>query len=803
MLRNYLLIAQRYLLRYRSYTAINVLGLAVGIACCVLIMLFVRSEFSYDRWNSKASRTYRLWQRVKIQDQEFSTAILPLPAGPQIAANFPAVEASCRVYGFNSAVKYNNTSFNENITLVDTSLFRIFDLSLERGNRDRPFPDPHSLLLTPALAKKYFGDRDPLGQNMEVSVGDSLQLFTVAGVVRPAPEESSIKYDLLIPYTNEQSMFPARLLTSWFNVLTETYVLLRDGHRAADVEKGFPALLQQQMGQNYTKDGVVLHLQPLTSVHLDTSIPAGFQPTSNPKYSYILGTIGALILLVACINFITLSVGRSTTRAIEVGVRKALGAQRRQLITQFWGESLLLTTLAMALGFAIALALLEPFNTLIDRHLHFQPDGLTIGFAALLALVIASVAGSYPAFVLSGFRPVEVLKGKINTANNAGFFRKALIVGQFAASIVLLIGTLAIGKQMNYLQRRNLGFNKEQVVIIPTNLNRKAGYELARLYLRELDKYPQVAAATASAFSFAETPWADLGFTDNKKQYHAIQYNEIDRRFVKTMQIQMLEGRDLSGNNAADSNNSILVNETLVREYGLKDPVGQRFGVYSQRIAGVMKDFNTESLHTKVRPVVLSLQFDTMARQSRDVSYANEPKPRISVRLRAGDLAANIELLKKAWATIAPQKEFEYHFLDDKLAAAYAAEQKTATVVRIASGLSIFIACMGLFGLATLTVNRRTKELGVRKVLGAGAFGLVRLLSKDLIVLVAVAAVIAVPVAAWSLHAWLAEFAYRTEMSWWIFAAAGFAAVAIALATISFQTIRAANANPADALRTE
>jgi putative ABC transport system permease protein len=341
------------------------------------------------------------------------------------------------------------------------------------------------------------------------------------------------------------------------------------------------------------------------------------------------------------------------------------------------------------------------------------------------------------------------------------------------------------------------------VVIIPTNLNRKAGYELARLYLRELDKYPQVAAATASAFSFAETPWADLGFTDNKKQYHAIQYNEIDRRFVKTMQIQMLEGRDLSGNNAADSNNSILVNETLVREYGLKDPVGQRFGVYSQRIAGVMKDFNTESLHTKVRPVVLSLQFDTMARQSRDVSYANEPKPRISVRLRAGDLAANIELLKKAWATIAPQKEFEYHFLDDKLAAAYAAEQKTATVVRIASGLSIFIACMGLFGLATLTVNRRTKELGVRKVLGAGAFGLVRLLSKDLIVLVAVAAVIAVPVAAWSLHAWLAEFAYRTEMSWWIFAAAGFAAVAIALATISFQTIRAANANPADALRTE
>ena len=803
MLKNYLLIAQRYLLRYKSYTAINVLGLAVGIACCVLIMLFVRSELSYDRWNSKADRTYRLWQHVKIQDQEFNTAIMPLPAGPQLAASFPAVEASCRVYGYNSVVKCNNTTFNENITMVDSSLFRLFDLSLEQGSRERPFPDPHTLLLTPALAKKYFGDRDPLGLKMEVSVGDSLQLFTVAGIVQPAPEESSIRFGLLIPYTNEASMFVPRMQTSWFNVFTETYVLLRNGHRAADVERGFPAFLQQQMGKYYTKDGVVMHLQPLTAIHLDTSIPGGNQPTSDPKYSYILGTIGALILLVACINFITLSVGRSTTRAIEVGVRKALGAQRRQLIAQFWGEALLLTLLAMILGFGIALALLDPFNTLIARHLQWQLDGWSIGFCFAMTIVIAAVAGSYPAFILSGFRPVEVLKGKTGKTNNAGFFRKALIVGQFAASIVLLIGTLAIGKQMNYLQRKDLGFNKEQVVIIPTNLNRKAGYELARLYLRELDRYPQVAAASASTFSFAETPWVDLGFKDDKKQYHTIQYNEVDRRFVEAMQIRILQGRDLSGNNAADTNNSILVNETLVKEFGLKDPVGQRFGVFSQRIVGVMKDFNYESLHTKVRPVVLSLQFDTVARQTSDQSFANAPQPRISVRLRAGDLAADIALLKKAWTAVAPRKEFEYHFLDDRIAAAYEAEQKSASVVRIASGLSIFIACMGLFGLATLTVSRRTKELGVRKVLGAGTFRLVRLLSKDFIMLVGIAALIAIPVAAWAMKAWLTGFAYQTELSWWIFAAAGLAAVAIALLTISFQTIRAANANPADSLRTE
>jgi putative ABC transport system permease protein len=803
MLKNYLLIAQRYLLRYKRYTAINVLGLAVGIACCVLILLFVRSEFSYDRWNSKADRTYRLWQRVKIQDQEFSTAIMPLPAGPQVAANIPAVEASCRVFGYNSIVKINNSSFNENITMVDSSLFRLFDLSFESGNRERPFPDRHELLLTPALAKKYFGDRNPLGQKMEVTVGDSLRLFTVAGIVRPAPEESSIRYDLLIPYTNVQAMFSPRMLTSWFNVFTETYVLLKDGHRAADVEKDFPALLQQQMGKNYTKDGVVMHLQPLTSIHLDTSIPGGSQPTSDPKYSYILGTIGALILLVACINFITLSAGRSSTRAVEVGVRKALGAQRRQLIAQFWGEALLLTLLAAALGFGIAATLLEPFNTLIGRHLHWQLDGLSVGFSLLLTIVIAVIAGSYPAFVLSGFRPVEVLKGKMGRSNPAGFFGKALIVGQFTASIVLLAGTLAMSKQMNYLQGRDLGFNKEQVVIIPTNLNRKAGYDLARLYLRELGNYPQVVAASASTFSFAETPWMDLGFMDSKKQYHSIQYNEVDDRFVKAMQIQILLGRGLSGNNPADTNNSILVNETLVKEYGLKDPVGRRFGVFSQRIVGVMKDFNYESLHKEVRPLVLSLKYDTIARQTSDQGFANAPQPRISVRLRAGDLNAGIGLLRKAWGAVAPRKEFEYHFLDDKIAAAYASEQKSALVVRIATGLSIFIACMGLFGLATLTVSRRTKELGVRKVLGAGTFRLVRLLSRDFVVLVMLAAIIAVPVAALAMKAWLADFAYQTALSWWIFAVAGGAAVAIALLTISLQTIRAANANPADALRTE
>lgn len=802
MLRNYLRIAQRYLLRYKTYSAINIFGLAVGVTCCILIMLFVRSEFSYDRWNSKAGRIYRLWEKVKFPDQTIESAVTELPAGPTIAASLPGVEATSRVYVFSTLVKKGNTSFNEGITVVDPSLFHIFDFKLEQGSQEHPFPTMRSVLLTPELAKKYFGERNPLGQPLELQMGDSLQLFIVGGVVRPAPEESSVKFGMLISFENERSLFAPRMLSSWFNIFTETYVLLKEGARVADVEKGFPAMMKQQLGKDYTGNPVQ-YLQPLTAIHLDPHLGSVNQPTSDPKYSYILGTIGLLILLVACINFITLSIGRSTTRAVEVGVRKTLGAERRQLIGQFWGEALLLTMLAMLLGFVIAWSILPAFNQLIDRHLVFHVDVLTLGFFAGLTIVIAGVAGSYPAFILSGFRPIEVLKGRLALPGNGGWLRKSLVVGQFLASIVLLICTLFIGKQMDFLQRRDLGFSKEQVVIVPTNKGRVPGFALAKLYKSELAKYPEVAATTVSTFSFAEPSWAALGFTDNKKQYHTIQYNEVDHRFVEAMNIQLLQGRSFSANSATDTNNSILVNETLVKEYGLKDPVGKRLGFLSQQIVGVMKDFNYESLHTTVKPLVLSLKFDTIARQSQDISYAYSTQPRVSIRLKAGNLQEQIDQLKKAWVAVAPRQEFEYHFLDETIAKAYAAEQKSAAMVRIASGLSIFIACMGLFGLATLTVSRRTKELGVRKVLGAGTFRLVRLLSYDFLLLVGIAAVVAIPIAAWAMHSWLKDFAYRTELSWWVFALAGLAAVGIALLTISFQTVRAANANPAKSLRTE
>ena len=803
MFRNYFKTAWRYLLRYKQYTIINILGLAVGITCCVLIMLFVRSEFSYDRFHSNAHRLYRIWQHEKAEGQDFINTVTPIPLAPTLRSTFPEVESVCRVYLFNTLAKLNTNSFNENVTMVDSTFFQIFDFKLLQGNKANPFPTPNSVILTTTTAKKYFGNANAIGKTIVLSLGDEQTAFAVAGIAEPSPEESSIKYDMLISYSNAKLVFSPRMLQNWFNIFNETYMLIGKNVNAADLEKKFPSMMKQQLGEDYGKEEFNLYLQPITDIHLNTSLPAGIQPTSDPKYAYILATIGILILLIACINFITLSVGRSTSRALEVGVRKALGAERKDLIQQFWGEALLTTLMSVVLGLAIAFFLVPPFNQLIERNLSFHVDILFITFCVLLIVVIGLIAGIYPAIILSGFNPVEVLKGKLNLKDNAGFFRKGLIVGQFGVSIVMIICTIVIGQQMHYLQTKDLGYNKDQVIIVPTNKGRKEGFALAQLYKNELQKHSEVLNVSTAAYSFAETPWATLGFKDDKNIYRSFRFNQVDPYFVDAMKIKMVQGRSFQPNNTVDFNNSAIVNEALVKEFGLKDPVGKKFGSYTQTIIGVMKDFNYESLHTAVQPLVLALNGDTMFRQSSDVSFAISPQPRISVRLKPGNVSDQINMLKKAWKKVAPNQDFEYHFLDETLAASYKQEQKMSVIVQLASMLSIFIACMGLFGLATLTVTRRTKEIGIRKVLGANVGAIVKLLSGDFVVLVIIASLVAFPVAWWTLQDWLSDFAYSINISWWVFIAAAFTTIIIALVTVSVQTIKAALANPVKSLRTE
>jgi putative ABC transport system permease protein len=714
------------------------------------------------------------------------------------------VESTCRVFNLNTLVKTGEQSFSEDIRMVDSSFFKIFDFELIEGNRANPFPTSNSIILTEATAKKYFGKQNPVGKSIELQLANEKVMFSVAGIVKPAPEESSIKYNALISFSNGKYLFSPRAMKAWFSISPETYVLLRKDADPDKLAKKFPSMVKQNLGEAYKEGGYIVSLQPITRIHLDSSLPAGIEPISNPKYSYILLTIGILILLVACVNFITLSVGRSATRALEVGVRKVLGAERQQLIRQFWGEAILLTIISVIAGIILAILLVKPFNQIINRQLELQFDPGFVGYCILIIAVIGLIAGIYPAIILSGFRPVEILKGKLKLGNKTGLFRKGLITGQFVTSIAMIICTIVIGDQLDYLQHKDLGYQKEQVVIIPTNKPRLRGMEMAELYRNELLKQPQVAGASVSLMSFSETPWVSVGYSDDKNVYRSFQFNAVDPYFLKTMGIQLREGRDFSADNPADYTSSMIINEAMLKMFEWKNGVGQKLpGRIEQQIVGVVKDFNYQSLHTPVQPLAMVIKPDSFFRRINDISFNSPLQPRISVRLRAGNLAANLNTLRQVWKAIAPDQEFEYRFLDESIAAQYTAEQRTGTIVKLASALSIFIACMGLFGLATLTVVRRTREIGIRKVLGASVSSVVRLLSKEFLVLVLLAALIAFPLGWWAMNKWLGDFAYRINIEWWVFAAAALGALAIALLTVSFHAIKAALANPVKSLRTE
>ncbi|MGB4845959.1 MAG: ABC transporter permease, partial [Ferruginibacter sp.] len=628
MLKHYFKTGIRNLVRNKGYTAINILGLAVGITCCLLIMLFVRSEWSYDKFHGKNDRIYRMWQDEKYEDQQLVNVSTPVILASTLQKNFPEVETTCRIISNNPVVTLDNNDFTDNALMVDSTFFQVFDFKLTEGSRNNPFPTANSLILSRSTAKKYFGNRDAVGKNIQLQLGDEKMLFTVSGISEDAPEASSIKYNMLISYSNVGKLVSPRGQQSWFNIYGETYALLRKDAKPAQLAAKFPAMMKQALGEDYKEGSFELYLQPITDIHLNNKLPAGIQPISNPKYSYILATIGLLILLVACINFITLSIGRSSSRAMEVGVRKVMGAGREQLVRQFWGEAFLLTLVSVIIGMVLSYLLINPFNQIINRELSIPFDFTFIMFCISLVIFIALIAGIYPAIILSGFKPVEVLKGKLSLKTNSGWLRQGLVTGQFTASIAMIVCTIIIGKQMNYFKNKDLGYNKGQVVVVQTNLQPKEGSALAERYRTALLKYPGVQDATVSMYSFAETPWVTMGFTNAKKEYKTFQYNAVDADFIKAMNIKMKEGRSFSLDNVSDLANAAIINETFVKEFGLKDPIGKKLpGNFTQQIIGVVKDFNFESLHTPVSALLMTMTPDSVFRKTENIDFALPPQP--------------------------------------------------------------------------------------------------------------------------------------------------------------------------------
>ncbi len=808
MLANYFKIALRNFRKQPVYAGINVVGLAVGLAFCVLIFLFVRDEWTYDRHHENADRLYRA-HRVSFTPEGAVRATdnwLPMPMGPALQRDLPEVEAFVRLTYRNHFVQSAATTFEERVIYADANVFEVFTFPLRRGNPATALTDLNTVVLSQEAARKYFGEDDPLGKTLAIRLGTDFQDFIVTGVAEAIPHNSSVRFDILLPFAKLVDAFERvrQRAENWNASAYLTYVLLAENASPAGTDEKllqfrqryYPDELDFLRERGYwTGDGIPTsyRLQPITDIHLNPDVNGGLAMPSNPLYSYLLAAIALAVLGIACINFMTLAIGRSASRAREIGVRKVVGAHRRQLMAQFWAEALLMSGVALALGLVLAYLFLPTFNALTGKSLHFDlaANLATTAMPAAATLLAGLIAGSYPALVLSGFRPVDALKNKLRLSGSNAL-TQSLVVVQFALSVFLIIGTLVMLDQLDYIRTTNLGFDREHLVVVSTN-GVEGETALARVRA-ELGARADVVGITGSSTSFARGG-ARVGF-DYKGEIRQVNEFRVTHNYVDVMGMELVAGRVFDPNLSTDSTSAVLVNEALVREFGWTDPLGEPLTGLTESpetdpvVVGVLKDYNFQSLENAVDPLMLTLN----------------PNDRINyllARIAPTDIPATLDALRAAWTRIAPAVPFEYSFLDDDLNALYEDDARWSRILGYASLFAILIACLGLFGLVALAVAARTKEIGIRKVMGATAPGLAVLLSKDFARLVAVALVLAAPVAYFVMERWLDTFAFRIEISWGIFLVAGSLALAIALMTVSAQTIRAALGDPVKALRYE
>ncbi len=814
MLKSYVVIALRTLRRQKGYAAINVVGLAVGMACCLLIFLLVRHEWSFDTFHAKADRIQRVLIEETHPDGGLDYHILiPPDLAPEMDATFPGVETLTRVVKGILGVRSGDQIVPENVVMADSTFFDVFTFPLLAGDAATALDDPQSVVLTEPAARSLLDVEDDytaaLGRTLTIERGDDRYDFTVSGVLAPIPSTSSLQFDLLLPFRQYDTI---RIGSNDWGGRTSLYLLLADGQTPEALERALPPFTAVQFAERieerreagYIADGdeaFRLALQPLRDVHLSPEVGTNYEETPhNPLYSTLLVGIALLVLVIACINFVILSVGRSTSRAREVGVRKVLGAHRGQLVGQFWGEALLLSVAALLVGLGLAVLALPTFNTLTGQALTLGglDDGAGLLVLVALVTVVGLLAGSYPALVLSRFQPARVLKGAAR-AQGASPFTRGLVVLQYTLSIALVICTLVIYQQLDFLLNRDLGFRGDQVVVVQTpGLSGSQQRGVLAAFRDEVEGHDGVTDVVRTAYSFTRS-YDTFGWGAADGTSFEVHNLGVDYAYLDVLDMKLAAGRNFSPTFPSDSTRSVLVNEAFVRKYGIAQPVGyvltgleDSFFGANPTIIGVVKDFNFQSLHDEVEPAMLNMHPNYyMGMQA------------MLVKARPDALPDALASMERTWTSVFPGRAFAYSFLDDDMAAQYEAERRWRAIFTDASLLAVLVACLGLFGLATLTVTRRTKELGVRKVLGASVPGLALLVAKDFAFLVGIATVLAWPLAFAGMRRWLADFAYRIDMPWWAFLAAGAAALVLSLVTVSYHALRAATADPVQSLRYE
>jgi putative ABC transport system permease protein len=791
MLKNYFKTALRSLWRHKGFSFLNIAGLAIGMSAFFLIAQYVRLETSYDDFVPKKDRIFRLDCDIRSSSSNLSWALSAPAMAPNLKHDYLQVDGFVRLYAESYTVRRGDKKFQEdNTVMADSSLFRIFGYPLLQGDPRTALKEPFSLVLSRSTAKKYFGDANPLGQTLYIA--DSGYPARITGVMEDLPENSSIKADLFVSLSTNKK-FSDSMDYNWGNFPCYTYLLLKPGADAAGLEAKMPAFVERYCGQmlRQQQQSYILSLERLKDVY--TSKREGFV-SGNKANVYIFSIVGLFILLVACINFVNLTTARSTERAKEVGVRKVVGAARGQLTAQFLGESLIITTLAFLLALSLCSIFLPVFNTLAGKtvatDIFTSPANILLLF--FIASAIGLLAGIYPAIILSGFKPVTSLKGRFSTSTRGLLLRKSLVVVQFTVSTVLIIGTFVVYSQLHYMRSRDLGFNKEQTLVVKTLRDPHQ-----QAFRQQVLSLPGVSSAVLSGSVPGWGNWVAYTNIQNSHgdmQAASLDLNLIDFGFLEQYDLKLLAGRYFSKDIATDTMQAMIINEKALSLFGYGTPqaaIGRKFDQWGKkgRIIGVIKDFHFDGLQHEIKPLSICL--------------GPSDCKLLSVKLSTTDLPATIASIRSAWNDMHSTHDFDYFFLDEFFDQQYRSEERFGSLFLNFAALAILISCLGLLGLASYSTLQRTKEIGVRRVLGASVAGVIRLLSADFLKLVGIAFLISCPIAWFAMHRWLQDFAYRTALTWWVFAGSGLVAVIIAFATIGYQAIKAAMASPVRSLRSE
>lgn len=802
MLKNYLTIALRNLTRHLGYSLINIIGLSIGMACCILIGLYIQDEFKVDRFHSKSDRIYRLLRETRLEngskDMGYGTSG---NAGPALKSDYPEIETVVRYMSWDGIwTKYEDKKFNQRFCLTDPDFLNVFDFELLSGNRETALSQPLAVLITQSTAQRFFGNDDPLGKTLSVDDRYMGGDYTITGVLKDIPTHSTLQFDILCATVN----------TSWTRDVFErwipnsvwrpanNYILLREGANIASLEQQMPAFMSRYMGEEILENNAY-YLQPFERIYLYSKTDYNIPYTNDITQIYSFATIGLFILIIACINFMNLATARSARRAREVGLRKVVGAYRSQLIRQFLGESFLLSILAAGLALMAVYFALPFLNDFVQKQITLSDTTLYFTLISLFALtlLVGLLAGIYPALFLSNFNPASVLKGTLAAGVRSGRLREVLVVFQFAISAFLIASTYTVYQQLEYVRTKNLGFDKEHIVF--TSLF-STDRRLNDRYLNiknEFLQHPNILKASASHSSVGGYG-GQLGrvYPEGKNNEEwQMRVLGVDEAYLDTYGIELIAGRNFSLDIATDSTQAFLLNETAVKRLGWTDPLGKKFewntGIHGPggQVIGIVKDFHNRSLHEEIQPVAITMW---------------QPKFNVlSLKISGQNITETIEYIGQIWKRHIPEKPFEYSFLDENLDSLYRSEQRMGTLTNVFSFLAIIVACLGLFGLASFTAEVRTKEIGIRKTLGATVPNIVHLLSREFILLVLIADLIAFPLAYWAMQEWLNSFVYRIDISILIFLISGLLTLIIALLTVSSQAIKAAFTNPIDALRYE